>query len=264
MNNLIMGAAYGYKTKILEPFVKSLRRHWQGDCLLIVQPLTDEELEFFEKYNIITFELEDKIENPSDIQVIRYDLYKAILEENFLDVDRILITDIRDVMFQDDPFKGSEGYSLEFFLEPSLFKNCSANWPWVGGIYGKEGMDLVKEQWIVCSGTTMGSRNGILKYINTMINEITRIRATGRPLYQGEDQPIHNHLIYSKQFENFNFYHNGEGPITTVHHQQQLTFNRKGVLLNKDGSPTPVIHQWDRADACKSVLERTALEGPLP
>jgi hypothetical protein len=92
-----------------------------------------------------------------------------------------------------------------------------------------------------------------------MIKEINRIRATGRPLYQGEDQPIHNYLVYTDYFPSSVFHHNGEGPITTVHHQKQLTFDRKGNLLNKDGTPTPVIHQWDRADACKVVLEKTAL-----
>lgn len=262
MSKLLIGAAYGYKTELLEPFVKSLRRNWQGDCLLVVHPLSDDELAFYEKYNIITFELEEEIKNPKDIQVMRYDIYKSILEENFLDVDQILISDIRDVMLQDDPFKGSKGAELEFFLEPCLFKDCSANWPWVGGIYGQKGMELVKDRWIICSGTTMGTRAGIMRYIDTMIAEIDAIRETGRPLYQGEDQPIHNYLIYSGKFPNAVYHHNGEGPVTTVHHQQRLTFDRSGQLLNSDGTPTPLIHQWDRADACKSVLEKTALNGP--
>lgn len=257
-----MGAAYGYTTDLLEPFVKSLRRNWDGDCLLVVHPLSDDELKFYESYNISTFELGDEIKNPKDIQVMRYEIYKGILEEHFLDVEQILISDIRDVMIQADPFKGSKGADLEFFLEPCWFKNCTANWPWIGGIYGREGMDIVKNEWVVCSGTTMGTRSGILNYIDTMISEIERIRATGRPLYQGEDQPIHNYLIYTNRFSNVVYHHNGEGPITTIHHQQQLTFDRKGRLLNKDGTPTPVIHQWDRADACKSVLETTALNGP--
>jgi hypothetical protein len=261
MTQLIMGAAYGYKTELLEPFVKSLRRHYQGDCVIITHPLTDTELSFYEKYNIFTFELEQAIPNPKDIQVGRYDIYKSVLEDNFLDTEQILICDIRDVVFQDNPFKGSEELELEFFEEPCLFKNCTANWPWVGGIYGQEGMDTVKDKFIICSGTTMGTRAGVSKYINTMITEITRIRNTGRPLYQGEDQPIHNYLIYTGGFNNFVIHKNGGGPITTIHHQQQLTFDRKGRLLNIDGTPTPVIHQWDRADACKTVLETHALNG---
>ena len=261
MTQLIMGAAYGYKTELLEPFMKSLRRNFQGDCVIITHPLSAEELAFYEKYNVFTFELEQAIPNPKDIQVGRYDIYKAVLEDNFLDTDQILICDVRDVMFQDDPFKGSTGVELEFFEEPCLFKNCTANWPWVGGIYGKEGMSIVENRNVICSGTTMGTRVGIVSYIDIMITEIQRIRDTGRPLYQGEDQPIHNFLIYTGVFNTFVLHKNGRGPITTVHHQQRLTFDRKGRLLNDDGTPTPVIHQWDRADACKSVLETQALNG---
>lgn len=261
MKQLIMGAAYGYKTALLEPFVKSLHRHYNGDCVIITHPLQPSELAFYEKHNIITFELEDHIPNPKDIQVGRYEIYRSILEENFLDVDQILICDIRDVMFQNHPFKGSSNKDLEFFEEPCLFKNCSANWPWVGGIYGQEGMSLVENHFVICSGTTMGTRKGISKYIETMIDEITRIRNTGRSLYQGEDQPIHNVLIYKESFTDFVIHKNGQGPITTIHHQQQLTFDRKGRLLNQDGTPTPVIHQWDRADACKIILETQALNG---
>lgn len=262
MTKLIMGAALGYRTNLLEPFIFSLRRHYQGNVVILTNPLSKEELAFFEKYNIFTYELDEPLKNPKDIQVQRYFYYKDCLS-NFDQLDRILICDVRDVMFQDDPFKGSEGWPLEFFEEPCLFRNCTANAPWIAGIYGNEGLEIVKDKYVICSGTTMGSQQGISKYLDVMTNEINRIWATGRPLFQGEDQPIHNYLIYTNSFNSYNFYSNGRGPITTVHHQQQLTFNRKGQLLNEDGTPTPVIHQWDRADALVKVLEKTALEGPL-
>ena len=261
MKQLIMGPAYSYDIALLEPFVKSLRRHYQGMCVLVTHPLSKSELEFYSKYNIITFELETPIANPSDIQVERYSIYRDIFDSHFEEVEHVLITDIRDVMFQDDPFKFPLTSEVEFFFEPELFKNCTANAPWIKGMYGNTGLDVVLDEYIICGGTTMGTRKGIIQYIDEMIKEIDRIKATGRRLYQGEDQPIHNHLIYSGLFPGCKIHHNGEGAITTIHHQQQLTFDRKGRLLNKDGSPTPIIHQWDRADACKYVLEKQAING---
>jgi hypothetical protein len=261
MKQLIMGAAYGYTTELLEPFVKSLRRHYNGDCVLITHPLSPKELEFYAKNNIITFELETPISNPKDIQVARYSIYRDIFDTHFDDVEHILICDIRDVMFQDNPFKFPLTSDVEFFLEPALFKNCTANAPWIRGIYGDIGLEVVLDEYVICSGTTMGTRKGIVNYLDEMIKEIDRIRATGRLLYQGEDQPIHNHLVYGDTFPDCVMHHNGQGAITTIHHQQQLTFDRKGRLLNEDGAPTPIIHQWDRADACKSVLETQALNG---
>lgn len=254
-----MGAAYGYSPSHLEPFVKSLRRNWSGDCLLVTSPLDDGSREFFNKHDVITFELEDAIKNPKDLQTLRYPIYKSILDNHFYDVEQILITDARDVVFQDDPFKGSKGCSLEFFLEPSLFRNCRANWPWIGGLYGREGMEMVQDHYIVCSGTTIGTRKGLVDYLDIMIKEIERISATGRKVYPGEDQPIHNYLIYSGQFKDYVLHHNGEGPVSTLNHQSNFTFNRTGEMLNKDGSPIPVVHQWDRTGVCKPIIEALAV-----
>lgn len=261
MRNLILGTAYGYTTDAIAPFVKSLRRHWDGDCVLVVKSLSEKDKEFFNKFKIASVELRLDLPNPKDIQTTRYGIYKQILESNYSDVDQILITDVRDVVFQDDPFKGMSGAELEFFLEPSLFKNCTANWPWVGGIYGREGMDLVADQWVICSGTTCGKRSSMISYFKIMNEEIQRIINTGRPVYPGEDQPIHNYLVYTGRFDDFTLHKNGEGPISTMHHQHILTFDRDGRLLNNDGNPIPVVHQWDRIGPCKSVIERIALEG---
>ena len=261
MSQLILGAAYNYSTELLKPFIYSLRRYYQDNCVLITHPLSEEELDFYSKHNIFTCEVEEVFSNPKDIQVDRYEIYKSVLEDNFAEVDQVLISDIRDVMFQDDPFKLFNGSKQEFFMEPCLFKNCTANAPWIRSVYNNPGLDLVKDEYIICSGTTMGTRVGILEYIDTMITEINRIRATGRPLYPGEDQPIHNYLIYSGMFKEHKKSHNGIGSVTTMHHQHQLLLDRKGRLLNADGSLTPIIHQWDRAGACKSILENQALNG---
>ena len=255
---LIMGAAYGYSSDALEPFVKSLRKYWNGDCLLIVSPLGQELRNFFNSYNIITFELEDSISNPKDLQTVRYEIYKSILEENFLEIDQVLITDVRDVVFQDNPFRGASGTALEFFYEPSLFRNCSANWPWVGGLYGREGMELVRDQYIICSGTTIGTRSGMLHYLSAVTEEMERIRKTGRKIFPGEDQPIHNYLIYSGKFSDYTCHHNGHGPVSTLNHQLSFTFNRSGHMLDVNGDPIPVVHQWDRTGVFRNIIESLA------
>jgi hypothetical protein len=261
MKTLVMGAAVGYYIDLLKPFLLSLRRYYDGECVIITHPLSILERKVFEDLKINTYELENPPSNPKDIQVDRYYLYQDIME--FCDADVVLNCDVRDVMFQDDPFRYPINADLAFFAEPCLFKDCSANFPWIGGLYGAEGQQLVEDKWVICSGTTMGTRKGVAMYYDKMIQEIERIRATGRPLYQGEDQPIHNYLIYTNTFNPYIICHNGKGPITTVHHQQKLTFNRMGEMLNDDGTKIPIIHQWDRADALKSVLEKTALHGPL-
>jgi len=262
MTQLILGAACGYTTKELEPFVKSLRRYYQGDAVLVVFPLSDSDRTFFEQYNIITYELDQPIPNPKDIQTYRYYFYNECME-NFPTADHVLIIDVRDVMFQDDPFKYPLTHQLEFYQEPCLYKNCPANAPWMHGMYSQSGYDLVKDEYILCGGSTIGTFQGMSLYINAMIKEIERIQATGRHIHSGEDQPIHNFLVYNQTFPDWITHPNAEHAIATLHHQHQFTFNRAGQLLNSRNEPIPIVHQWDRTNAVKAVAERTALEGPL-
>jgi hypothetical protein len=68
------------------------------------------------------------------------------------------------------------------------------------------------------------------------------------------DQPVHNHLIYSKKLKNYRINENGKGIVSTMHHSKYLRFDRSGRLLNDDDSITPVIHQYDRCGALSLAL----------
>jgi len=264
MKTLVMGAAYGYKVEDLKPFVLSLRRHYSGDVLFITGRLDAQSQHFFNSNNIFTYELEHVYHNPREIQLDRYIMYREILEENFEDVERILLTDVRDVMFQANPFGHEVKAQLEFFHEPATYTKCKCNGNWISTVFGPETLEELADKLVICSGTTIGTQAGIMEYINTMIEETDKVKAKNIPLFNGIDQPIHAHAIYKGLFKDYIMYHNGQGPITTVHHQIILRVDRMGQLLNDDNTVTPIIHQWDRADRVKPVLEKTALEGPGP
>jgi hypothetical protein len=260
MKTLVLGAAYGYRPVDLFPFVVSLRRHYDGDVLFITDKLDQEFVEFYNNYNIITFEIDNVLADRWNMQFERFNLYQQILEEHFTDTERILLTDTRDVVFQDNPFRYTPVAELEFFHEPQLYSKCNCNSNWIRERYGNDEYEKLKEQWIICSGTTMGSRQGIMSYIEEMIKEINNQPDELQIL----DQPVHAHLIYQGTFPDYHLYHNGEGPISTLHHQMTLSINRQGQLLNKDGSVIPVLHQWDRMGRLKYIFEETAINGPGP
>ena len=43
--------------------------------------------------------------------------------------------------------------------------NCIFNSGWIEKCYGSDALELIKTEPISCSGTTMGSRDGILIYV---------------------------------------------------------------------------------------------------
>jgi len=262
MKTLILGAAYGYRPSDLFPFVISLRRHYQGDVLFVTGTLDTESANFFHQHNIMTRELGNVFPNARDIQLERYRIYKSILAEQFADVDRVLLCDVRDVIFQDDPFKFPAQAELEFFHEPAQYNKCQCNGGWIKNVFGQERYEQLKNEWIICSGTTMASGVGIMKYLDAMIAEIDRVRSMGVHMFAGIDQPIHASLAYSDAFSDQVKHHNGQGPISTMHHQLSLSVDRQGQLLDDHGAVVPIVHQWDRMGRLKYMFEETAIQGP--
>jgi hypothetical protein len=256
--NLVIGLAAGYSVDKIKPFVLSFRQHSQDDILFVVDEVSDDMEEFCERNQVYTF-VPDEPLSRNTCQVNRYKIYLDCLSEYFLDVDNVLLADVRDVIFQSDPFSEYPKNTLEFFAEPELFKNCKHNAPWVAGIYGAERVQQIADQYVICSGTTMGTRSGMVEYLTVMVEEINRLADSGRLLYGGEDQPVHNHLVYDNKFTDFSINQNGSGPICTMHHSKVLSFNRAGQLLNDDGTVIPVVHQYDRCGPMSVTFIKTAL-----
>jgi hypothetical protein len=80
--------------------------------------------------------------------------------------------------------------------------------------------------------------------------------------YSGYDQCIHNYLVYNNFFKEFHLYKNTEGNIATInYYSKKLTFNSHHQLVNSQGRPYDVVHQYDRPsvflnfrDTIKSIL----------
>lgn len=255
--NLVLGATLGYDVEKIKPFVLSFRQH-SDDYISFVTANIDQDMQSFCKtHNVNIFTPKEPV-NRSTIQVQRYQYYRQIIADQYADIDSVLLSDVRDVVFQSNPFAEKSNFDLEFFAEPELFKNCAHNAPWVAGLYGAERVDEISSEFVICSGTTMGSKSGILQYLDAMITEIARLQSRGRILHGGEDQPIHNHLVYNNCFGNYRINHNGQGPVATMHHSRLLTFNRRGQMLNDNGHPVPVVHQYDRCGPMSVVFLKNA------
>lgn len=258
--NLIMGLAFGYNVDQLKPFVLSLRHHYQDNALFIVSEITPELQQFFDA-NSIRIHVTKTPLARNTCQAARYPIYLKCIEQYYPDIDNVLLTDIRDVVFQANPFTEYPKNKLEFFAEAEIFRNCIYNGPWVSKVYGDARLAEIADQSIVCGGTTMGNKEGIVDYLTAMIDEVQRIHNSGRILEYGDDQPVHNHIVYSDRFKYANINHNGAGPISTMHYAGSLKFDRKGYLLDNNDKIVPVVHQYDRCGPMSLLFLRTALGG---
>jgi hypothetical protein len=196
------------------------------------------------------------------ISSARYFLYYDYFLRHHGAFDSVMLTDVRDVLFQDDPFTFPQPQPLLFFLEGSQQRIGTEpyNRQWMLRLYGRRALRSFGGQRIVCSGITIGRADAVLRYLELVCDELARLssRIGGRV---GCDQGVHNYLVWSKRFPESALLENGRGPVLTMGIEAPERFRNvaNGWLLNDDGSRVAVVHQYDRHERCaKSLLQRLA------
>lgn len=177
------------------------------------------------------------------LQALRYGHYREIVASAGADVDQVLLTDVRDVFFQRDPFE-SPIAGLEVYLEdPSVtIAGESRNSRWIRDLYGRGELDAFGSQVVSCSGTVAGRRDAILSYLGAMVEEIMRHRG---PL-GSHDQGVHNHLLRRGLLPSTRIVENGHGRVLTMGGMAEFVRDAEGCVLNTDGTIPAVLHQYDR------------------
>jgi hypothetical protein len=176
------------------------------------------------------------------LQSLRYLHYLDILEHS-PDVDAVMITDLRDVIFQEDPF-AEPVRGLEVFLEDESVRlgHDHFNTLWLRELYGGEVVSALKGRPVSCSGTVVGARDAVLGYLTRMVmNIIWRRRPMG-----ARDQGVHNALVHGGELPEARIVPNEHGRVITVGAMRNLRTNDDGFLINADGAIPAVVHQWDR------------------
>jgi hypothetical protein len=205
------------------------------------------------RWSALEFELEG-------LQSLRYDHYYDVLQREGAAADQILLTDMRDVLFQADPFEPQvEG--LEVFLEEPHM-TIADEWfthSWMLSLYGQEEVSELAQEVASCSGTVAGDRASMLRYLREMSQAIVWRR---RPL-GNHDQGVHNHLLRTGRLDPVEIVANGAGRVLTMAEMADIRRDADGRVLNADGSLPAVLHQYDRHPGLAGELVEQ-LAGPRP
>jgi hypothetical protein len=253
----VMGMATGLHIYDLEGFVGSLRQSgFSGNIILgINEDAPPEVLKYLKKRNVITktmkytnctyepfFTAEEMktekdqytvkgltscAEQYPDVKVrwIKFPLGRDWLRECETCTGPVLIADVRDLYFQDDPFgPGSpEVKGLQAFEEHlnQSTEHWLVDWP-VGEC---KGVHLKKP--MLCSGTTIGTLDAMLKYLDRMYEEMKVWLSDPKCRFRSlaDDQSIHNWLFYNGDLEDAIAVKNREGIVHTVGFEADLVFS---------------------------------------
>jgi hypothetical protein len=189
---------------------------------------------------------------PTEARFLHF--YRFLLEYPYA---RVLLSDVRDVLFQTDPFRAlSDVRGLAVSLEPRRY--CIGTEPWnadrVREIYGAAMLARVAAQPVSCSGVTYGEGAAMREYLRLMTDEIL---ALGRRMARRGwfDQALHNVILWTRWPGPLRLLETLASPVATLGSvpEHELRSDATGRLLNADGAVISVLHQYDRH---RSLQER--------
>jgi hypothetical protein len=127
--------------------------------------------------NDIRCQLPDQEGPPLTIHMLRYYFY-LWWSSKYESHTTILIADYRDVLFQSNPFSylpelwSPPVADLTVFLESvpnKMIYRCYYNSKWIKSCYGEKALKSVSMNPVSCSGTSLGSRDGIMIYVRYIV-----------------------------------------------------------------------------------------------
>jgi hypothetical protein len=269
----VMAMASGYGLSVYRNYVGSLRKSgFEGKIILGVKPPLQSDVEqYFAEQNVTpkilqfvncTFEplvrKNDKIDSHvkeqntcahpySDIKLrwSRFPLLRDWLEECEECTGPVLISDARDVFFQRDPFGvgAPEVKGLQVFEEHNTM--TTANWLVSGVLAPCKSMDFSSpplKSPMLCSGTTIGTRDAMLRYLSTMYKEMqawTKDKKCCCNPMNGDDQSIHNYLFYTGQLPFAKAIPNRMGIVNTAGVRGSFVLESHAAHWAKEGLSRP-------------------------
>jgi hypothetical protein len=173
MKTCLIAAAGGYKVEDLKPWVNSLKKvAFEGDVIVVVYDPQDETVpEYLKSQNIGV--MLGTVNGDLNIATQRFLDFSGILSgEVGKNYDIVITTDIRDVVFQQDPGKWvRENIGNSEILatgEGIKYKHEDWNGDMLQRHYGNKIFDIMKNYETLCSGIIAGKRETIIKLFKTV------------------------------------------------------------------------------------------------
>lgn len=243
----VMAMAQGYPLPVHKRFVGSVRQSgFKGTIMLATEPkLKPGVEEYLLSQNVTILRLkyeeclhkiyqdESEVKNAKDkeastciapysnvkIRWGRFPFLRDALENCKECTGPVLVSDMRDVIFQRDPFGDGapDVDGLQLFAE---HRGVKASHPFVQKPVMKCKKFDFGDNPMLCSGTTIGTRTAILEYLDIMYHEMEKwtLDQNCWSKGNGDDQAIHNYLYFSGAFDKLNprVYHPRQGLVNTV------------------------------------------------
>lgn len=255
----VLGLAMNYPAEALAGFVRSLRAHFQGRVTLVVSDDPGVRA-LLEAHDV------EAVTPPAPrgwtphFVVERFGLFARALAAAPPETP-VLLTDVRDVVFQGPLFQAPLA-DIEAFPEGEslTFGEHAFNVRYAEALVGRDLSARLDPFRPLCVGTVVGRAGPVLALLRTMLL-LMAIPRSGRGGAFGADQAafnlaIHLGLVEAEVRRNYSRVATLGWPDSAAAQARE-----DGVIVNPDGSISPIVHQYDRrADLAEAVARRWAVQ----
>jgi hypothetical protein len=257
--DLVMGCACGYRIEAVRPFVESLfgSGRFRGEVVLFVSPKDVDLAAYLKSVGVkaISFGIQHDYPMRATSRA-RYFAYFRYLRDAVQSGSyrNILLTDVRDVVFQKPLFEEpSAELELHYEHQSPRIGECVINSKWILEQFGRRTLARLADKRISCSGTVSGRTRGILIYLAEMQIILLTLLSTVR--MTNGDQGVHNYVLHDGRIPHAKVLENFER-VATLHYvpEDQLHIGAGGQVVNPDGSVSEIVHQYDRHPHLASAI----------
>lgn len=192
---------------------------------------------------------------PMEARFLRY---RRFLETE--SYERVLVCDVRDVVFQNNPFEQLPLSGLAVSIETRRYTLATEphNREWLRQVYGPAVVEEIGSQPVSCVGVTYGDIASMRAYLALMTAEILRLSATAAR-HGGADTATHNFLLWTNRLDPVRLLETLASPVATLNDvaEGDVKLSPEGKLLNRDGSEPSILHQYDRVPGLAPALLRS-------
>ena len=190
--------------------------------------------------------------------VRRFLLYREWLHRNH-EVRKALLADVRDVIFQSDPFALlGPGEDCVFFEESGEVGSCAINRGWIDRMFGEDAWRPFGERKIICAGTILGTRTGLLRFLDAFVDGVMCARRFDPAFNGGFDQGITNYVVRAGLVSGSSVRVNGDGVWTGRTDGKTARVDERGKVVSQNARTAAIVHQFDRDPVLLRSVVQTA------
>lgn len=288
--DLIIGGASNYSWDQLKYWVSSIRKSgFKGDVAIVGTNMKKETIDRLTKEGVIlslygTPQANGDIIAPQNgaPHVERFFYIWNFLDNPTKKYDRVITTDTRDVVFQTNPSEWLDSYLISHYLVASSEGMRYRNEPWGNQnlleSFGPYFHNKLKGNFIYNVGTIAGeyeSVKGLLSFIFHL--------SVNRPI-PIVDQAVYNFILQQYPFCGDTMFssnrsawaiqlgttlgavQSGRGDLGAMYQSNPSNYAEiyedtqprieDGVVLTDDGKPFCIVHQYDRVNGLREVVEK--------